>query len=154
MDIISKQILTPNEKSQLFSLWNAEYPEKITLQSLENLDNYLNGLTDQMHYFLLNDKQQIEAWALTFKREKEKWFAIIVSEKIQGSGIGKEMLNKLKVDEDTLNGWVIDHTHDKKRNGTRYKSPLEFYLKNGFTLIPETRLELETISAVKINWTK
>lgn len=67
MDIISKQILTPSEKSQLFSLWNAEYPENITLQSLENLDNYLNGLTDQMHYFLLNDKQQIDAWALTFK---------------------------------------------------------------------------------------
>ena len=64
------------------------------------------------------------------------------------------MLNKLKFDEATLNGWVIDHPHDKKRNGKRYKSPLEFYLKNGFILIPETRLQLETISAVKINWTK
>lgn len=62
------------------------------------------------------------------------------------------MLNKLKDDEDTLNGWVIDHDLDKKSNGYYYKSPIGFYQKNGFKVISETRLELEIMSAVKIIW--
>ena len=64
------------------------------------------------------------------------------------------MLNTLKNDENTLNGWVIDHNSDKKLNGNIYQSPLEFYIKNGFETLSETRLELEIMSAVKIKWTK
>lgn len=62
------------------------------------------------------------------------------------------MLNKLKEDEAVLNGWVIDHDSDKKLNGNYYKSPIEFYQKNGFEIIAETRLELDIMSAVKIKW--
>ena len=64
------------------------------------------------------------------------------------------MLDKLKENENTLNGWVIDHNSDKKLNGNFYQSPLEFYIKNGFETLSETRLELEIMSAVKIKWTK
>lgn len=47
---------------------------------------------------------------------------------------------------------VIDHDKDIKANGKQYMSPLNFYLKQGFTIIEDERLELATLSAVKIVW--
>ncbi|MCL6265746.1 GNAT family N-acetyltransferase [Flagellimonas sp. 2012CJ39-3] len=98
--------------------------------------------------------EKIQAWYFDFTRENEKWFAIILSSKVQGKGLGTKILNMAKQKESILNGWVIDHNKDHKRNGQPYKSPLGFYLKHGFKKIPETRLELDHISAVKIKWKK
>jgi hypothetical protein len=63
------------------------------------------------------------------------------------------MLEIVKRKEIELNGWVIDHSKDKKKNGELYHSPLNFYLKNGFIELTK-RLELDKISAVKIKWIK
>jgi hypothetical protein len=52
-----------------------------------------------------------------------------------------------------LNGWVIDHNNDRKKNGLIYVSPLKFYEKCGFEIQNYMRLELDKISAVKIKWT-
>lgn len=51
-------------------------------------------------------------------------------------------------------GWAIDHNLDNKVNGETYKSPLEFYVKNNFEILSKEQLELDTISAVKIQWKK
>ena len=154
MKIHTQSRLDNEQKKQIFELWNNEYPERIAYQSIENLENYLNKLTQQIHYLLLDEHNKIHGWATTFIRDNEKWFVIIVSEKLHGKGIGTKMLNKLKEDEAVLNGWVIDHNADKKLNGTYYKSPIGFYQKNGFEIIADTRLELEIMSAVKMKWTK
>ena len=58
----------------------------------------------------------------------------------------------LKENEEMLCGWVIDHHDDRKINGELYLSPLNFYLKQGFDILKEQRLELPTSSAVKISW--
>ena len=63
-------------------------------------------------------------------------------------------MNKGKEKNSELNGWVIDHNKELKQNKEYYISPIEFYIKNDFRIIAETRLELENISAVKIKWTK
>jgi len=63
-------------------------------------------------------------------------------------------LNKLKSENDILNGWVIDHKNDVKINGELYQSPLLFYEKNDFQIFPEYRLEIPILSAVKITWCK
>lgn len=154
MDIIKQTELNTVHKEQILHLWNSEYPEKLVYKSIKDFEKYLNNLSKQTHYLLINDKEEIEGWATTFIREGEKWFAIIISEKLQGKGIGTQMLNNLKQDSKILNGWVIDHHLDRKLNGAFYKSPLEFYQKNDFMVISETRLELEIMSAVKIKWTK
>lgn len=64
------------------------------------------------------------------------------------------MLNLAKTKELVLNAWVIDHDTDRKKTGEVYKSPLNFYLKQGFKKLPDQRLELDKISAVKIKWVK
>jgi hypothetical protein len=154
MKIIKQSELKESQKIQILELWNNEYPEKLTFNSIEDFENYLNKLSKQNHYLLLDEKDEINGWATTFARENEKWFAIIISEKLHGKGIGTKILNELKNNENSLNGWVIDHHSDKKNNGNIYTSPLGFYIKNEFKVINEIRLELEIMSAVKIKWTK
>ncbi len=138
----------------MLELWNNEYPEKLSYNSLIEFDYYLQSLNSPKHFLLTNSKDLILGWAITFDRDDEKWFAIILSETIKGKGLGKKMLDKLKQVEVILNGWVIDHNNDKKKNGQPYISPLKFYEKCGFEIQPNNRLELDKISAVKIKWIK
>jgi GNAT superfamily N-acetyltransferase len=152
LKIIQTNELNGPAKNQVLDLWNNEYPEKISYNSLTEFDKYLQNLSSLNHYLLTNNEHLILGWALTFERENEKWFAIILSEEIQGKGLGREMLNELKKAERVLNGWVIDRNNHKKKNGEIYVSPLKFYEKCGFEIQSEVRLELDKISAVKIKW--
>ncbi|SDF95518.1 Acetyltransferase (GNAT) domain-containing protein [Pedobacter terrae] len=140
-------------KKQVFDLWNSEYPEKLAYNELAEFDDYLENLTNLNHFLLESNEDLVLGWALTFRRDNEAWFAIILSEKIKGKGLGRKMLNEIKRNEKVLNGWVIDHHNDLKKNGTVYYSPLKFYEKCGFEILSEIRLELDKISAVKIKWT-
>ena len=119
MKIIKQSELKESQKIQILELWNNEYPEKLTFNSIEDFENYLNKLSKQNHYLLLDEKDEINGWATTFARENEKWFAIIISGKLHGKGIGTKILNELKNNENSLNGWVIDHHSDKKNNLTQ-----------------------------------
>lgn len=154
LKIIQTIELNEDLKKQVFDLWNSEYPEKLTYQNLNEFDNYLQNLNNRKHFLLINNIDFILGWALTFDRDNEKWFAIILSEKLQGKGLGRKMLDEIKNNEKELNGWVIDHNNDKKKNGQPYISPLTFYQKCDFEILSDDRLELDKISAVKINWTR
>lgn len=140
------------QKESIYMLWNKEYPEKLGFQNISDLDNYLETLSGLDYFLLLNDLNEIEGWAIKFFRENEKWFAIMIDSKVQKQGKGALLLDRLKQDEEVLNGWVIDHNNDTKKDGEKYQSPLFFYQKNGFSISPENRLETSTLSAVKITW--
>ena len=146
--------LSKKEKEEILNLWNDEYPEKLNYQTLSEFENYLENLTEQSHILMKNENQSIKGWYFDFIRENEKWFAIILDSKFHGKGLGTKILNLAKENESELNGWVIDNHNDRKKNGELYKSPLSFYLKNGFEKLDKERLELEKISAVKIKWKK
>lgn len=152
--IIQTNALNEQAKQQVLDLWNNEFPVNISYNSLEEFDNYLQKLSKLKHYLLISANDMILGWALTFERDNEKWFAIILSEKIQRKGFGCKILNELKQSEPILNAWVIDHQNDKKKNGLTYISPLKFYEKCGFEILSDVRLELDKISAVKIKWSK
>ena len=154
MEFIKRSLLSESEKTEIYELWNNEYPEKLSYKSKEEFDNYLKSLTEQSHILLIDINKNIKGWYFDFKRENEKWFAIILDSKIQGKGLGTKMLELAKQKENELNGWVIEHNRDKKKNGEFYNSPLSFYLKNGFKKLKSNRLELEKISALKIKWKK
>lgn len=151
--IITSPELNKQTKQQVLDLWNNEYPEKLTYNSLIEFNQYLKNLHNIKHYLLTDQIGLISGWALTFEREQEKWFAIILNEKIQRKGLGQKLIEILKQEESILNAWVIDHNNDKKKNGHNYVSPLKFYEKCGFKIQSESRLELDIISAVKITWT-
>lgn len=152
MRIIEKDVLTLEQKDSLMQLWNREYPARLHLNTIEDFELYLNGLANTKHYLLLNDYDKIIGWTFTFLRENENWFAIILDSQIQGKGNGSLLISELKKHNTILNGWVTDHENEVKQNGDSYKSPMPFYIKNGFTIIAERRLENEKMLAVKINW--
>jgi hypothetical protein len=152
MKIIQTLVLTLEQKHSLFELWNAEYPERIGYKELFEFENYLNELSDVKHFLLVNDLNPIFGWAFTFVRENEDWFGVIIDSKMQGKRFGSLLLEELKMERSILNGWVIDHQNDVKRNKESYLSPLDFYTKNGFIVDQNIRMENEKISAVKIRW--
>lgn len=152
MLLLETTTLSTEDKKGIFELWNAEYPEKVTHKRPEDLDRYLAGLAEAHHFLLKEETGNMVAWACKFLREGEWWFVVIVHRSLQGQGKGSLLLDRLKEGEAQLNGWVIDHDRDVLLNGEPYRSPLAFYLKNGFAVCPETRLELEVMSAVKIRW--
>lgn len=153
MKIITTTTVTRSQKDTIIYLWNREYPKKLNV-TCESFDEFLDKSTDHMHFLLIDDADEIIGWACTFNREDDRWFSIIMNSLYQGVGLGRKMIDQLKQTEERLNGWVIDHDNEIRYNGEPYKSPLTFYLKNGFLVYPEIRFESEKMSAVKIAWRK
>lgn len=154
LNLTTKENLGEEVQQQLLTLWNQEYPINLRYQSLVDFQKYLQNLENVKHILLLDELEQVKAWAFTFDREKERWFAIILSEDVQGLGYGRKMMTFLQASENALNGWVTDHHHYLKMNGKPYLSPIGFYEKCGFSVLKEQRLELPQLSAVKIHWKK
>jgi GNAT superfamily N-acetyltransferase len=152
MNIVQTEELSQEQKLVLFELWNSEYPEKVCYKVLSEFEKYLEGLLDQKHYLLLDSNFQIQGWGFTFLRDRESWFGIIIKSDFQGLGFGSTLLDELKNDACELNGWVTDRESDFKLNIEPYVSPLPFYIKNGFFVKKNSRIENEKISAVKITW--
>jgi GNAT superfamily N-acetyltransferase len=152
MKIIATDSIDSFQKECIYKLWNEEYPSAITYNSISQLDNYLDALTGLTHYFGVDTDDAIVCWAITFMRDNENWFAIIVDKNFQGKGIGSSILNHLKEYNSELSGWVIDKGEYLKSDGSAYKAPLHFYLKNGFELVENVLLDIPQMKAVKICW--
>jgi len=145
--------LSAKEKQAVFKLWNLEYPKRLNYVKIEEFEYYLDGLENPHHVLVKDEHNGILGWFVDFKRENEIWFAMILDTSIHGKGIGSNLLEKAKKKNGILNGWVIDSSEYLKKDNLIYRSPLEFYLKNDFKILKETRLESPRISAVKIKWT-
>ena len=154
MEFITQIELSKTDKKEILNLWNDEYPEKLNHQTLSEFEKYLGNLTEQSHILMKSENQIIKGWYFDFVRENEKWFAILLDSKFHGKGFGTKLINLGKEKETELNGWVIDKQDCKRKNGGLYKSPLDFYIKNGFQKLDNESLELEKIAAVKIKWKK
>lgn len=154
MKFIENNQLTKDQKLQIFEIWNNEYPARISYKDISEFDAYLEKLTDQHHILALDGNQNIKGWFFDFIRDNDRWFAIIIDSSLHGQGIGSEMLDLAKSSNKVLNAWVTDHNTDLKRNGEIYVSPLQFYIKNGFEVLTDVRIETDILSAVKIRWKK
>ena len=143
--------ISEREQEGAYKLWNQEYPKNLKHSCMEDFEIYLSELADPLHFFLLDD-EQVLGWAFKFKRDGDVWFAIILDGKIHGRGYGSALLDELKVEEKLLNGWVVEHNNYLRGNGKPYQSPIGFYLKNGFVVVPENRLDTPNLSAIQIQW--
>lgn len=148
--ILKTNILTTNQSSQINQLWNDEYP----MQLKDRFPKLLNEIRNFNHYIIEDAKYNIIAWALVFEKENEIRFSIIVNTQYKGKGLGSLLVKKLKSENELLFGWVIDHSNDLKCNGEHYQTPLPFYLKHGFEILHNKRIEGEIINGVKIKWCK
>jgi len=145
MKIIKTKNINQYQFQQINQLWNEEYPIK-----LKDRFNLLLDGVDNFNHYLIEENNQIIAWAVDFEKENETRFSIIVSKKNQGKGIGGLLIDRLKRDLGVFYGWVIDHSNDLKQDGKFYQSPLTFYASRGFEVLKQQRIDSELISAVKI----
>lgn len=152
LQISTTTILTETQKQAALRLWNNEYPRQLAYGNIRELDEYLDRLEQPIHYLAL-DRSNIVGWLFIFNRNDERWFAIIIDSTAQRQGIGSGLLYHAKQQYPILNGWAADHNNDVKSNGEPYLSPLQFYIKNGFEVLRDTRLENDHLSLVKIRWT-
>ena len=150
MEITQTTFLSNVQSEQINSLWNAEYP----LQLKDRFPILLEGTTWHNHFLIEDSNRVIIAWAVMFEHNNQIRFSIIVSKDYQGKGLGELLLDHLKVTHDEFFGWVIDHNNDLKSDGENYISPLPFYLKQGFEIIANQRIDTEMIQAVLVGWKK
>lgn len=145
-------VLSPQQQEMIREIWNSEYPDTLYHSSSESFSNYIAQLEFPTHLLLIHTHGEIAGWATLFSREQQHWFAMILSRSIQGMGYGSQLLTHLKQLQNHLYGWVIDSDTYRKPDGSHYSSPVPFYLRNGFIVEPEVRLELPHLSAVRISW--
>jgi GNAT superfamily N-acetyltransferase len=150
MEIIKTKSLTTKQFDQINHIWNEEYPLKLR----DRFKLLLDGVNDYSHYLIEDTEKNILAWAVNFEKDNEIRFSIIVDKNQQGKGLGVQLVEKLKNDLEEFYGWVIDHNNDKKSNGENYKSPLSFYIKQGFEVLHDNRIETDLLKAVKIKLVK
>jgi len=151
MEVIHTTELTDEQRTAIFTLWNEEYPGQLKYKDLDGLDIYISNLPAAKHFIYL-EHGVILGWAVKFSRESDTWFAIVLNSSIHNKGIGTLLLDKLKDGENSLSGWVVDHNQYLRANGQAYPSPLNFYLKNNFSIDQTLRLESPQLSAVKVRW--
>ena len=152
MKVIHTNTLNQAQQKEICSLWNKEYPQSLNWTGMAGFERYLNRLETPWHVIIYNEDKEICGWWSDFRREDDIWFVLILAQEAQGKGLGSQLLTAAKKRNSVLNGWVIDEEEHKKNDGTRYRSPINFYLKNDFELEEETRLETDQISAVKMHW--
>lgn len=153
MELVTSAILTGPQKAAALKIWNNEYPTKLLLPDMKSFESFLKELIDPQ-YYLLSDKNELTGWAATFAVTLTTCFFIMISSECQGKGYGTLLLNQLKADNKDLFAWAIDHQDDVKADGKHYRSPIEFYRKNGFTINTGFRLETDLLSAVNISWNR
>jgi len=152
MKFISSPILSQKHKNEIVELWNKEYPEKLCFPSLADFEVYLSELNDQAHILMLDRKNTVCGWYFDFLRDNERWFTLIIDSCFQGNSYGSAILDRAKAGASELNGWIVDHNNYKKKSREVYRSPVAFYLKNGFVKMENSRLDSEKIAAVKMKW--
>jgi GNAT superfamily N-acetyltransferase len=150
--IISTSVLNNKQQEEFFQCWNEVYPLNLKFDDLGKMHEYFDGL-QQLQFFLLVDASILAtAFSFRFIRDNELWLAMLMPPTMQGKGYGSILLEELTENVDSISAWVVDHDRDVKADGTPYRSPLSFYLKNGFEVQEGVRLEMDTISAVKLIW--
>ncbi|MFT5780517.1 MAG: GNAT superfamily N-acetyltransferase [Crocinitomicaceae bacterium] len=134
-------------------LWNREYPASLAYDSIESFDAYISSLIDARHVLIQSKEGIIQGWYFDFLRDGNRNFGMLLDARIQGAGVGSELLRRSKVSNSELHGWAVESSKYKKMDGTFYKSPIDFYRKNGFEIIPEVQFTTEQLTAIKIQWT-
>ena len=122
------------------------------MPGIAEFDCFSSTLINPKYYLLLDEGSAIAGWAATFSAGPVRSFFIMLNSAYHGKGYGTILLNELKKEGPQLFAWAIDHNNDVRPDGRPYPSPIDFYLKNGFTVNNELRLENEQLSAVNILW--
>jgi GNAT superfamily N-acetyltransferase len=152
MEIVETETLTERQQLDILHLWNSEYPKDLSLKGLTALQQYLDMLYDKHHILLVDGESSVKGWLIYFIRDNEQCFAMLLDRSLQGQGWGSRLLDRAKEKTSELHGWVIDSNSQLKLNGEKYRSPIGFYVKNGFKVREDVQLEKNGINGIRVTW--
>lgn len=153
MQITKSDTLSEKQKEDIIQLWNDEYPEALALAGLEAFDIYLNTLSEKQHLTITHEGKVV-GWLIYFVRDGEQCFAMLLDSSLQGKGLGSKLLSEAKEYTTELIGWVIDTDQHKRSDGGNYRSPIGFYEKNGFEVLPNIKTTKSNIEGIRVKWRK
>lgn len=146
--------LSEEQKKRIVDLWNLEYPKKLMLPTILDLEEYLDGLSDKNHIVLVDESAVLKGWLIHFLRDGERCFAMLIDKTLQGKGWGSKFLDLAKKRNSELVGWVITNNEETKSDGTKYQSPIGFYIKNDFEVLNGSEQQKNNIIGIKVRWIK
>ncbi|UGU15998.1 GNAT family N-acetyltransferase [Sinomicrobium kalidii] len=152
MEFAEKKALTQRQKQEILDLWNREYPKDLSLADVKAFEDYLDSLADKRHLLLLDENGSVKGWLIDFVRDEERCFAMLLNPDQQGKGLGSRLLTLAKERNSELNGWVVDNSEELKENGEKYRSPIGFYEKNGFSVLPGVSSKKNNINGIRVHW--
>lgn len=148
--MITEINLSDEIKQQIFDIWNLVYPAQVTFPTIEKFEAYLSRATDSRNFICFNDSKRVSGWLMTFSREGQRNFVMLVSQDSQGRGIGRELLETLKRSESqSVVGWAVESEKYLRRDKSPYRSPIYFYRENGFE-ITNQRQQHQDLEVTKI----
>lgn len=154
MKLITRYSLSLSQKERILHLWNEAFTAGVSYGSIDDFETYLGKWERPHHILLLDEQGEVQGWIFIFDRDGGRWFSMLLDKQIQGKGYGSKLLEAAKQTESELCGWVVDNENQVKRDGSAYRSPVQFYVKNGFQVQKEERYESGVLSAVKVFWGK
>ena len=142
MKIVQKSILSETEKKKIWQLRNNEYPLQLGSKTFQDFEMYLDNLKNLKHFFLLDQENEINAWAYTFLCNEKTWIQIIRNSQIIKRGYLNYFLSEITKYFQSLNTRVfVNDKNLKTLKGDPYKSQLIFYLKNGFIIFSVSKID-------------
>ena len=142
------------QKQAIMQVWNEVYPAQLAHNDVTSFEKYLTPLKNACHVLVLDNDHHLVGWLVIFDRHDDRWFAMLMADRVKGQGIGSELLCQAKSLNNVLNGWVVEHNDYKRKDGAPYLSPLGFYEKNGFEVLQESRLKDQMLAVIQVRWVK
>lgn len=154
MKIVQKNTLDQYDKAFVYACWNEVYPEHFCFEDYVQFELYIHQLKEPRHFIIYNNLDNPVGWLCTFEREKQRWFVMLVDDRYKHKNYGSQLLKAAKSIYDELIGWVVVDTASNCKNGSLYRCPVNFYKKNHFITIPNTREMIKGVLLEKMLWNR
>ncbi|MHA1228142.1 MAG: GNAT family N-acetyltransferase [Candidatus Hodarchaeales archaeon] len=137
--------------------WNQEYPvifDRMTIKSVQRLFSEHRTTWEILLAQKETTNEPVGLLILQHEliKNRQNWFTIVVDRKYQGRGVGSTLIDKAKSLVEQLHGWVIPFNDYKREDGSYYKSPFNFYLKQGFKIGDDFFVEKKDLHLVEVYW--
>lgn len=138
---------------QYIEINSSENPKFTRDIKYETFKNFLKK-SDDLKIITATSEEKLLGWLMVSFADRLGiyHFNMVVHRDFQRTGIGGKLLINAKLHYKELYGVVVPVNRYKRRDGTQYRSPLDFYLKNGFTTTGKKFVEYRDVTMLEIKW--
>lgn len=138
---------------QYIELYSAEYPKFTRELKFESFLNFLKK-NESIKVIIAVEEDKLIGWLMISFAENQGLYHLnmLVHREFQRIGIGSQLLTHAKVIFNELYGVVVPVSRYKRRDGTQYQTPIDFYKKNGFLPTGKKFIEYKNVQVVEIKW--